>query len=47
MHNDVGTERETNRKNSTGTKRTDLHVHVSNAIDDKFLLVEYVTVNGF
>ena len=43
MHNDVGTERETNRKNSAGVKCTDLHV--PNANKYKFLSVEGVTLS--
>ena len=40
MHNDMGTERETNRKNSTGMKCADLYVSYANK--DKFLSVEGV-----
>ena len=47
MHNDMGTERETDRKNSTGIKCADLHVHVSNVNKYKFLSMEGVTVSVF
>lgn len=41
----MGTERETNRKNSAGMKCADLLAHVSNANKCKFLLSSSVTVS--
>lgn len=41
----MGTERETNRKNSAGMKCADLLAHVSNANKYKFLLSSSVTVS--